>query len=87
VLLARGRVESAAGRSREARADVDAAARLAEKLKWKDLILETRLAEAEIDAGPRTGVVKEASTLASDARSMGFERIARRADRLAGGKP
>ena len=86
VLLASARVEHAAGRSPEARADVDAAARLADRLAWKDLILETRLAAAEIDAGSASGATKEASALASEARSMGFERIARRADRLANGR-
>jgi hypothetical protein len=79
VLLAAARAEGAAGRSSEARAELDAAAGLARKLAWKDLILETRLAEAEIDASER----KEARSLASDARALGFERIARRADRLA----
>ncbi|HEY1252935.1 MAG TPA: tetratricopeptide repeat protein [Thermoanaerobaculia bacterium] len=83
VLLAHGRVENATGRAREARADVDAAARLAEKLAWKDLILETRLVEAEMDAGSPSGAAREASVLSSEARAMGFERIARRADRLA----
>jgi len=79
VLLAAARAEGAAGRSSEARAELDAAAGLARKLAWKDLILETRLAEAEIDASER----KQARSLASDARALGFERIARRADRLA----
>ena len=88
VLLAGGRVESALGKAEAARSDVDAAARLAERVAWKSLILETRLAAAEIDAVSRAGAAgAEAASLAADARSMGFERIARRADGLAGRKP
>lgn len=87
VLLAAARVESALGRPQAARTDLDAAAALARKLGWQDLILETRLAAAEIGAGGFTAagrpVRSDASSLAADARAMGFERIAKRADRIA----
>ena len=53
VLLAGGRVENAFGKTQAARSDVDAAARLADTVAWKSLILETRLAAAEIDASSR----------------------------------
>ncbi|HEX4439174.1 MAG TPA: winged helix-turn-helix domain-containing protein, partial [Thermoanaerobaculia bacterium] len=82
VLLAGARVESALGRREAARGDVDAAAKLAQKIGWKGLILETRLAAAELEAAGRS-TVNASSSLAADARAMGFERIATRADRLA----
>ena len=78
VLLAGARVEAALGRAGVSGSDLDVAARLAEKVAWKNLVFETRLAAAELDAG--AGAV----AIAADARSLGFERIARRADRLAG---
>ncbi len=84
VLLARARVESALGRSEAARFEVQTAARLAEKIAWKNLILEARLADVEIAAGSRSaGASSAAASVAADARALGFERIARRADRLA----
>ena len=83
VLLAGARVENALGRSQAARSDVETAAALARRIGWRDLILETRLAAAELEAASgsaRAGA--EAASLAADARAMGFERLARRADRL-----
>ena len=77
VLLARVRITNALGEAPAARSDVQTAARLAGNLAWKNLVLETRLAAAEIDGG------SGAATVAADARAMGFERIARHADRLA----
>ena len=82
VLLARARVESALGRSPAAHEEVEMAARLAEKTAWKNLLFEVRLADAEIGGGSRTATA-EATAVASEARALGFERIARRADRLA----
>ena len=87
VLLADARVERAFGRSPKARSEVEAANRLARNLAWKNLLLETRLAAAEVETAARsTSAAPDAVSLASDARSLGFERIARRADRLAGRK-
>ena len=85
VLLARARVEGALGRWQEARSDVQAAEGLAEKIAWKNLVLETRLASAELDAasGAPAGSAP-AARLATDARTLGFERIAGRAGRIAG---
>jgi len=86
VLLAGARVESALGRAQAARNDVEAAERLAQKIGWKGLVLETRLAAAELDAAGLAAVGRSASagasSLAADARAMGFELIAKRADRL-----
>ena len=81
VLLASARVESALGRVDAARSDVDHAMRLAEKIAWRSLVLEARLAAAEVDAG------SNAAAVAADARALGFERIARRADRLGRTEP
>ncbi len=78
VLIASARVESALGRAEAARSDIDAATRWAEKIAWRNLVLEARLAAAELDGGAG------AAAVAADARALGFERIARRADRLAG---
>ncbi len=77
VLVASARIESAFGHVEAARSDVDAATRLAAKIAWRNLVLEARLAAAEVDAGAG------AAAVAADARAAGFERIARRADRLA----
>ncbi|HEY1435368.1 MAG TPA: winged helix-turn-helix domain-containing protein [Thermoanaerobaculia bacterium] len=88
VLLARARVESALGRAEAARADVGAAARLAGKLAWKNLVLEARLAAVELDAGSGAAAASAAAAaVASGARALGFERIAQRADRLTAQKP
>jgi tetratricopeptide (TPR) repeat protein len=78
VLLARARIVNALGQPPAARSDLAAAARLAEKIAWKSLVLEARLAAAELDQGAG------AASVAADARALGFERIARRADRLSG---
>jgi len=84
VLLASARVESALGRPDAARTDVEAASRLAAKTAWQSLILESRLAAAELDATARPAAAPaEAGSLAVDARSLGFERIAKRAEKLA----
>jgi len=82
VLLASARVENALGSRNAARAGIDAATRLAGKISWQNLVLETRLAAAELDGSPA-----EATALAADARAKGFERIAQRADRLAAAEP
>lgn len=88
VLLTRARVESALGRSPAAHPEVEIAPRLAEKAAWKNLIFEVRLADAEVDAGSRNArAAVEAAAVAADARALGFERIARRADRLADRRP
>ena len=84
VLLARARVESALGRRQEARSEVQAAGGLAEKIAWKNLVLETRLASVELAFGAPAGSAAAAAKLATDARALGFERIAGRAERLAG---
>ena len=87
VLLARARVETALGRPQAARSEVEAAARLAQKIAWKSLVFETRLAAAEVDAGSGSAAANaEFAAVAADARTLGFERIARRADRLASRK-
>ena len=84
VLLARARVESALGDAAAARSETQAAARLAEKLAWKNLSLETRLAAAEVAATSDAAAASvQAAAVARDARALGFERIALRADRLA----
>jgi hypothetical protein len=84
VLLAAARVESALGRTEAARSDLGAATRLAKKIGWKGLIFEARLAAAEVDAADgSSSSATEAASLAGDAHSTGFERIAKRADLLA----
>jgi tetratricopeptide (TPR) repeat protein/TolB-like protein len=88
VLLARARIESALGRSEAARSEAQTAARLAEKTAWKNLVLESRLVAAELNAASRSAAASaELAAIAVDARVAGFERIARRADRLAAGSP
>jgi hypothetical protein len=87
VLLAGARVDAAFGRSPEASSEIQTAARLADGIGWKNLVLETRLAAAEVEAGSNSAAARaESATLAADARALGFERIARRADRLAASK-
>ncbi|HWZ84795.1 MAG TPA: tetratricopeptide repeat protein [Thermoanaerobaculia bacterium] len=86
VLLARARVEYLDGHPDSARSALQTASRLARETSRKDLPLETRLAAAELDADPRTGSA-EAAAVATDARAIGFERIARRADRISGARP
>ena len=83
ILLAAARVESVLGRPDAARSEVETATRLAEKIAWKNLVLEARLAATEVEAGSgdaRASV--ESAAVAADARLLGFERIAVRADRL-----
>jgi eukaryotic-like serine/threonine-protein kinase len=85
VLLASGRAESALGRTQAARTDLDEATHIARRVGWKSLVLEARLAAAEVATAARfTSAPAESASLAADARALGFERIARRADRLAG---
>ncbi|HEY4231365.1 MAG TPA: tetratricopeptide repeat protein, partial [Thermoanaerobaculia bacterium] len=84
VLLAHARVDSALGRPQAARSEVESAAVLARKTAWKSLVFETRLAAAEVaDSHSRAA----AADLAAEARGLGFERLARRADRVAARRP
>jgi DNA-binding winged helix-turn-helix (wHTH) protein/tetratricopeptide (TPR) repeat protein len=86
VLLARVRVEEASGRIDAARSDLAVADLVARRTAWRNLVFEARLAAAEVDARSRAGSAPaEAARLATDARAMGFERIARRAEKLEGG--
>ena len=88
VLLAQARVSSALGRPQAAHSEVVMAAALARKSAWKSLVFETRLAAAELDADSRSsGAAAEAAALASEARGLGFERLAKRADLLAARRP
>ncbi len=83
VLLATARVETALGRPDAARSEIETATRLAERIAWKNLVLEVRLAAAEVDAGSGDArATVESAAVAADARLLGFERIAVRADRL-----
>ncbi len=88
VLLARARVDNALGRPEAARAEVETAAALARKTAWKSLVFETRLAAAEVSADSRSSAAApEAAALATEARGLGFERLAKRADHLSAPRP
>ena len=87
VLIASSMAAAASGRREEARSYLRAADERARRMGWVNLILEDRLAEVELDShdGASTVLLEHTASLVSDSRRAGFERIARRAERLGHG--
>lgn len=87
VLIASSLAAGAHGRREEAGAYFREAEERARKMGWVSFLLECRLVGEELDSrdGASTELVRQTASLASDARRAGFERIARRAERLGHG--